>query len=749
MVGWEEFFRGLPRILFALSAIYPPAHEWPLGAWEESANRFFSEVGQSCRRITPRPPRPSASGAVQKAILQYPVYGALTITQRSQNESGIRILQGLLLALQAKHLERKNYSPQIVLLGRVIRHCAFATSDYIPTAFGLPRHVDSLDDLKRQISTRVVGSKSLDDHRSWILTAIDIVGKPSAPSVAVGIPSTRITSLVVQRKTRTQQTKPVDDGTDSRPFPAVPSGGILEAGDLQGGIDDRTEMAERHAFAEGRAASPGKALPSFQADLDHAKAVQRAIARANQRLPAEWRLPTPRDISVLLTAMQEAETNDLAPEVRLALCLMLVCGSAGITLRVVSVIDQFPVERDLITVGLLDRVWARSLPVPTDAYQPTASDKAHLDPVDDVLRLPAPAMLISAAAALLPSGGSFLASDQNLKDIRDWLGELNRAKGTRLTIGRIGRSLQWGLHSVSDDAVEVAMLTGDVDDCRHSGLYYYSPKSAQLVSLYISAWNRLVETAATNVDRLDAHGDQTRSLANAPRVGTPLHPSAAALQGFVAAMKQWIIDKPPRLRSRRELASYHNRYTVYTATLLQFATGGRPVRAFFARQQDVQFDTCSAILSDKDYLDARSTRLVPLPTVVMEQLKHYRQHVTTLRKRMPLVRLPSDSSESALLFLINAEGKPRDIVPKDLSRYRKAFWELPQNTHRHWYRTALREAGVSAEVVDSVMGHARYMQGTYDPFSALAPADLAEVLAPAIQELLTTMGWEALRGLYG
>ena len=257
---------------------------------------------------------------------------------------------------------------------------------------------------------------------------------------------------------------PVDDGTDPRPFPLVPSGGILEAGDLQGGIDDKPEMAERYAFAEGRAVSPGTAPPSFRADLDHAKTVQRAIARANQRLPAEWRLPTPRDMSVLLTAMQDARSNDLAPEVRLAICLMLVCGSAGNTLRVVSIIDRFPVERDLIAVGLLDRVWARSLPVPTDAYQPTAEDKAHLDPVDGVLRLPAPAMLISAVAALLPNGGSFRASDRNLRNTRAWLGELNEVNGTRLTIGRISRSLEWGLHSISDDAVEVAMLTGDIDD---------------------------------------------------------------------------------------------------------------------------------------------------------------------------------------------------------------------------------------------------------------------------------------------
>lgn len=749
MVGWRGFSRGLPRILTALTAIYPPAHEWPLAAWEAWANLLASDAGRVCERLTPRAPQPSSSGAAKKAIHTYPVYGALTAPCLSEFEPGVRVLQALILALHAKHLERHSFLPQIRELSLIIRMCAGGKADYLPIAKLLPHHVADLSELRRLFSQRKFTTNSLERHRKSLLVAMKIIGSGFLAPMSASIPDTRIVSLAKKHE-RVHCIEPVDGKQEIHPVPVTPSGGIIEAGDLQGESDDGLSAQERHALVEGRAARPGMPPTSFQTDIEHAKTVQRAVARANQRLPAEWRAPTQCDISTLLTAMQGTESDSLAPGARLALCLLLACGSATPALRVVSMIDQFPVERGLFTLGLLDRVWAASLPVPSDGYKPTEAERAYLDPVENVLRLPAPELLISAATALLPNGGVFQADEQHLSDLKSWLRGLNKAYGCRLTIGRIARSLQWALQVLTDDAVEIAMLTGDVDDCRHSGLYYYAPDSARLVSLYCLAWNAMVETTATvfGQERLMAD-DRSRPLANSRRVGTPLHPSERALQQFAGALKQWVVDKPARLRSQRETSSYHNRYTVYTATLLQFATGGRPVRSFFARQQDVQLDAGIAILSDKDYRDARSTRLVPLPAIAIEQLQRYRQHVATLRKRLPLIKLPPEGDDAPLLFLLNAKGNPREIAPSDLTRYRKRFWQLPENTHRHWYRTALREAGISAEMVDSVMGHARYMQGTYDPYSALAPAELVQAVAPAVEKLLTAMGWESLRGLHG
>jgi len=228
----------------------------------------------------------------------------------------------------------------------------------------------------------------------------------------------------------------------------------MEAGDIQAQGEELDSRPTRYAYAEGRPVPAGSYRPSFQVDLVEAKSVQRAVARANQRLPSDWRLPTPHDISVVLVALG----NDggllkcqLSPEARLAVLLMICCGSATAELQVVSVIDRFPVRSAGITLGLLDQVWVRPLPIPDDCFQPMDHDSKYLDPTAPTLQLPAPGVLVAAAKALLPSGGVFRASESALSNACAWFRMLNKHHGTRLTTGRVSRSIQSALNGITDD----------------------------------------------------------------------------------------------------------------------------------------------------------------------------------------------------------------------------------------------------------------------------------------------------------
>jgi len=763
---FDTVCRTLTQSLPMLSDNVPFVGTLPIKAWQEIST-FVTDLKELAKF-----PGPSLGrSAMTQAITDYPIYAALEIEPNPELRPQILVLDTLLLGLSARKLLGDDTGNTSVELGRVIRMCgsqSISTSDsgegrYDELVQELPTSMASLDSLARHFDSFML-SGVCEDYRAVILRATQKLLQPPEDLVKAlsnqhgSQESIKNLPRIVpswDRNTETDSTS--GDATDPRPSPRWPTNRFLEAGDLeldQSPDADSTEPApspgHRCTVVEGERSVGLNRLPDFRDDLDRARGKHRAQGRRNQFFFSDWQYPDPIDLSVFMT---ELEANRLPlvegyPDNAIALFChsVLFCGRAPGSVRVVSSLRSQRPVRDEVVICPSEGGWIAMLPLPEDRYIPTETDREYLELVSDLLELPLPIPLQEAAQPLV--GEVIVARNELIKDLNRWLRSLNTIHATRLSISRISLALTKHLHSLTDDRVEMALLSNDGEHQGHSGMYYYSPRRDRLSNLYREACVRLCwDTSYAGPVFGVRQEDKIKAMA--VYVGGALRPKRTVIENLVRYLKDLTQERPIRLRSTKAVLEFHQHYTLYTAFLLQFALATRGITLPLRRPCDIDLDAGFAILSDKDYYDASSTRLVPLPEVLCAHLGHWLQHLDAFHARTRLQRPTVNMQTGPLLYLRDPDGKWRLPTPGWQADQVRPVWPLKPDTPRHWYRTALREQGVPAELVDAVMGHGRHMQGAGDQYSSLNPIALRESVAHTLDRLLRDIGWEPIRGLHG
>lgn len=193
----------------------------------------------------------------------------------------------------------------------------------------------------------------------------------------------------------------------------------------------------------------------------------------------------------------------------------------------------------------------------------------------------------------------------------------------------------------------------------------------------------------------------------------------------------------------------HNGFVMYTLHLLNFATGHRPVTDPFDDLSHIDLINKKILISDKESrLTASSARALALPDTAVQQIKLYTQHLERLfiqiQDLSPAFAQQVGevlSGKRPLLFLIERGDTVDDIKmisvsPKRVQRFWAGLLDLPPNWHRHFLRTFLsREENVSAESIDTWMGHANPGQEGFTKFSGMSMKAM-EKLAASVEQLM-------------
>ncbi len=271
-------------------------------------------------------------------------------------------------------------------------------------------------------------------------------------------------------------------------------------------------------------------------------------------------------------------------------------------------------------------------------------------------------------------------------------------------------------------------------------------------------------------------------------IGSQYTPSKAAIVAWIslyqANLRQFTaFDVVKRLST---LLDYHNQYTVYTLILLINASGYRavysPLPSF-----DLLLNRYQALcISDKDSSKTFShTRVVACPSVLMAQLRYYREHVQTLANLIShllpqdsfhlyaqccdhqLINLTSkkekldwflsvkNSQSNKGLFLLFLQDKQNKEEGEDASLRSKnpgpkllsEFIDLPLNFGRHYVRRYLQCKNVHQELIKFQLGHWVTGETPLEKHSSLIHQDAIAQLLPVLDEMLAEIGWQAIPSL--
>jgi integrase len=239
-------------------------------------------------------------------------------------------------------------------------------------------------------------------------------------------------------------------------------------------------------------------------------------------------------------------------------------------------------------------------------------------------------------------------------------------------------------------------------------------------------------------------------------IGFKLRPDSvnAFTQRLAADVECLMADK------QASLFEQHNIFTLYTLSLLMWATGHRPVQDPFCYRSDIDTENGWALVCDKVADERRAWRLVCLCRMAVQQLHQYNKHLESLKIRLAkggakelalaasLLAIQSDSTDTRpYLFLITEKGFTKSIFPKDLERFWELYLPLRGNFGRHEFASQLMLEDVALPAINAAMGHNLTPDHHLGVTSEISVIRLMDQLRAPIEQMMTGFGWRALNGL--
>jgi len=371
----------------------------------------------------------------------------------------------------------------------------------------------------------------------------------------------------------------------------------------------------------------------------------------------------------------------------------------------------------------------------------------------------------------------------NIAYLEKWLSKFitwhNRKHHGRMTKYRIFNHLFKEIsYSNSGDIVDASMIVGNVHYLADTMLFYtarstqslseiYNSVCAGVESLYLTESSTIIDTAMTLYYEVGKFDNQFDDQNKQSYIGSRYCPLEQKVKHLVTSMKRRLsYGKDNYAKDRNSLLALHERYTLYTAQMLSFASGYRAVRSPLRCSFELDWESGLLCINDKDNEDDYNSRLVWLPSACINQLKHYQNHMNRMasyllhldrdvfdkqklqyelllrgifpdkkaerisRKKLAkgkkVKRLDIEYSKwLPLLFFLTDSGY-RELRPSTLKPLVSKYLHLPLNANRHYMRSKLREVDCPSEIT---RWHFRQeLQRFWEP-------------------LFAELGWEVLSGL--
>ncbi|WP_270174805.1 hypothetical protein [Diaphorobacter sp. ED-3] len=357
---------------------------------------------------------------------------------------------------------------------------------------------------------------------------------------------------------------------------------------------------------------------------------------------------------------------------------------------------------------------------------------------------------ISSSERLLSFGNCLERHGIDESDVFTLLNECDTTShGPKLS--RLSRSLGLFLLDLGVNPTLAAQISGDWGLCPLADHFYLAISEHQIlhnISLACRALG-LTPPAITELPRSQVGSPQYRSAAQL----------AAAFTRFSSALQSLRIKLPQRSRIA-DTIEYQNQYQLACALLFVVTTGHRGSRLQTATWSDVDLDTGLTLVRDKESDEYSARRLVPLPGVTRQTLRHLRAHQGAMVERLQKAVANGDicinagTLDQAITTLFHRYRRHRrtgryylaPVAHEDLATALEPF-DMPVNVGRHFGFSELVLCGCPSMAINAWTG--RHLAGA-EPFGlqgTLAPVEVCDHLLGTLEQVFDPLGLTPLVGL--
>ncbi|MDX5405681.1 MAG: hypothetical protein LPK11_01390 [Chromatiaceae bacterium] len=347
-------------------------------------------------------------------------------------------------------------------------------------------------------------------------------------------------------------------------------------------------------------------------------------------------------------------------------------------------------------------------------------------------------------STILVSILSARAFEKTLIDqLNSYLAEINKNKGTRLTLGRIKRYLFKEAACLNISQTEACWISNTrLRD--HAGSSYLSMSSTELALKHYRFINNIMLISGLGpfdvLKLLDCPNSKER-------IGSNRALSDQDLQNELTKIKLSVQEAYSKFPAT--IWQIFNTFTHYAVTLLNLCTSHRSTRAPYGTLDNFDLIRKVVWIEDKKARTAAS-RLIPLNSIGTAQIQYY---ISFLSKFYELVKYsyPIDAEHIQMSLkseadLFSLRGRSGMTFYSNTNVREICDFELPSasNWNRHWIKQFLAtQSRVDATAVDAFMGHENLLDESFSRFSNLDTAELRKIV-DAIEKRLINLNVQAL-----
>lgn len=544
--------------------------------------------------------------------------------------------------------------------------------------------------------------------------------------------------------------RPVATG---RPSTLEPDSIILRAPTPHQPGVDTSETDITASFVEAHRTASTERLPDLCTQQFQVLDARFANELDNQFLRYAWEVLNENEVATLVDAIK---AKICAPSTsRHTRIGALITGLAIVTSRSPEELASFKVTTTTTQEKLVDPTiildtacWYSPFPA-LDRFEPTPDQSYWLKPVGNGCFLPLPCEFLSVLSAEIKSNhtlGSILNCDAEQLDhlANEFCKTVRKDAKSRVNVSWLRSIMFHRMLALSQDDVGSIATLGSTEQAPTVGLYYATFGPDKWRDIYSQSISFLNLTPSTIED------------ASQLPYGSRQYPDENKLLEWISNLSQIVTTQCKQARSLAEIISCHNLYSSYTFLMLLASTSHRPADITTFCPTSIDLENAWIIISDKITSPTTRIRLIPLPEIVVEQLKSYNSHLRNLSPRL----YPANAELAAKVALL-ADSQPHSLIPYffwldddltsssiDISVFKDRFkWPFEGNAFRHFMATGLRTEGVSAEYIAILLGHVQNGQYGFGKFSALSPTTWNESIATPISKVLERQGWKHVIGL--
>ncbi|KZY60172.1 hypothetical protein A3742_15565 [Oleiphilus sp. HI0071] len=447
----------------------------------------------------------------------------------------------------------------------------------------------------------------------------------------------------------------------------------------------------------------------------------------NQYLPLDWKALSKLEITSALTYIRDS--GGLQPIEQFTALLTLLMSATPDDIQNTTIVESTFESSPNIQLCTASKTWTHAYPEIESRFMPTEKQAELLAPNTSNVILTMPDIMydfLRIHETSIPALLERLKTQDATALVRNTCAKIASGTGARITPLKLRAALFFtGMKLTSDPMLTTHAIANNefapsVED------YYYSSDCTTVEKTY---QNICEEVGATTCSPLNnAAGLRTGSLLYYP-------PSK-----HNHTLRKLIVDleaskKNLENASLEDIIRFHNSFTCYTLWLLWCATGFRPRK--FVPIDSHNIDGEWILIDDKNK-PYNNTRLIRLPPLCKQQLKHYINHLKSLSvslrkhhqnvyKKIAYLKAPAHQlNEIPLFFELHENNGTVDISLLKCKTVLQRVGipeQLQENLARHWFDSGPRDYDVPAEWIAAATGHIGAGQRAWSTSATFSPSN--------------------------